>query len=257
MSDQRLRELERRWQATGSFADRMTWLAARARAGALSAEVRELWGRLERGELSRERLSLLAYLAVPAAGEVLGDARVELASYLGELGAVRVVLGEPASVEDEAAWAAGLAHWPAASLSPLVVCLTLCAADALEAAEVGPYPEDEYGYDLMSEAAARREACAATRSRLTGELQGRERGAERAGSWAPEPRSGLLQEAADLVLELEATTATARRRELCPRWAWAVTGAAGLGLGQLLSRAASRLLASAPSLAQDGPVTPT
>lgn len=56
MSDQETRELERRFRASGSVADEVAWLTARARAG----------------ELSPERLDLLAQLGSQGARRVLG-----------------------------------------------------------------------------------------------------------------------------------------------------------------------------------------
>lgn len=57
MSDERLRELQRRWQETGAVEDGAALLRARLRAGTLTPE----------------RLALLAHLGEPAASLALGD----------------------------------------------------------------------------------------------------------------------------------------------------------------------------------------
>lgn len=74
MSDQKLRELERRWKETGSPEDEATWLLERVRVG----------------DLTRERL--------------------ELAAYCGHEGAKRLVQSPdvPADLWD---WAKGLGRW--------------------------------------------------------------------------------------------------------------------------------------------------
>ena len=56
MSDERLRELERRWQETGAVEDKAAYLRARLRAD----------------DLERKRLELAAYLGDAAARDVLG-----------------------------------------------------------------------------------------------------------------------------------------------------------------------------------------
>ena len=59
MSDERLRELERRWKETGSVEDEAAWLSERVRAG----------------ELTEERLRLAAALGQPAAVAASGSDR--------------------------------------------------------------------------------------------------------------------------------------------------------------------------------------
>lgn len=62
MSDARLRELERRWRETGSVEDEAAWLAARLRAGEVSAAQVELWaycGRAAAASLVPEATTLL------------------------------------------------------------------------------------------------------------------------------------------------------------------------------------------------------
>ncbi len=79
MSDERLRELERRWRESGSVEDEAAWLLERVRVG----------------ELDQDRL--------------------ELAAYCGH-GAARVALGDAAArpAEDFDQWAAGLEQWSTA-----------------------------------------------------------------------------------------------------------------------------------------------
>lgn len=144
MADQRLRELERRWLESGAFSDRLSWLSARLRAGELAPDVAGLVAGLGADALSLQRVALLAYLRVPAAVEVLGDEVVALASYLGDLGAVRVVLGDESDGFEQAAWARGLAWWGARDAALALACLTRPVARALADDDGGRQGDDEY-----------------------------------------------------------------------------------------------------------------
>ena len=144
MADQRLRELERRWRESGALDDRLAWLTARGRAGELAPGVAGLVAGLGGGSLPLQRVALLAYLRAPAAVEVLGDEVVALASYLGELGAVRVVLGDPTDAEEERGWAAGLAHWGARDAALAMACLTRPVAVAMATDDGGHQGDPEY-----------------------------------------------------------------------------------------------------------------
>jgi hypothetical protein len=62
MSDQRLRDLERRWRETGTVEDEAAYLLERVRAG----------------DLSRERLEIAAYLGHEGAAMALAPTRIEL-----------------------------------------------------------------------------------------------------------------------------------------------------------------------------------
>lgn len=109
VNDQRLRELERRFRATGALADEVAWLQARVQTGALDPL----------------RLELAARLGHPAAGSILPDsARAPLVlPPLGELirfgpalplraGLVAVQLAPPSSRrEDEASVVDAVARW--------------------------------------------------------------------------------------------------------------------------------------------------
>lgn len=159
MADQRLRELERRWLESGALADRLAWLAARLRAAELAPDVAGLVAGLGGGSLQLQRVALLAYLRVPAASEVLGDEVVALASYLGDLGAVRVVLGDESDGFEQAAWARGLAWWGAREAALAMACLTRPVARALTDDDGGRQGDDEYDqYERPWRAEERRRA---------------------------------------------------------------------------------------------------
>jgi len=144
MSDARVRELERRWRDSGALADRLAWQRARLRAGELTAEAGALLEALAAG-LPEERLVLLAYLADPAAVEVMGDLVVELASFLGGFEAARVVLGDPIDAEEEVlAWAGGLAHWGRETAGRALAELLRPLIGLLDA-PVPDQPDDPYG----------------------------------------------------------------------------------------------------------------
>lgn len=137
MSDERVRELERRWRESGAWSDRLTWLHAERRAGRLAEDEAGLLEALDAG-LPLERLALLAYLGVPAAGRVLGDEAVALATHLGDLGGMRVVLGDEVEDADVRAWAVGLARFAGAGRA-LELLTEVAAAQAgvyLDAHEV-------------------------------------------------------------------------------------------------------------------------
>lgn len=111
MSDDRRRELERRYRASGNPQDWAEWALARRRAGELGQEADAVIERIASGELSRERVALAGYLGDPVALALDEHEVIRLASYLSaDLEIVPVVLGEPEAGDLEA-WVRGLAHW--------------------------------------------------------------------------------------------------------------------------------------------------
>lgn len=164
MSDQRLRELERRFRESGRLADRLAWFNARARAGELAPEVRGVVRGLEEGALAFEQLTLLAYLSVLAAKEVLGDDVAELALRLGGPGAVRVVRGESGTKEDARAWAAGLGQWEGKTVAAALALVTRVALDLLAASE--PWEDWLLRADRDHSISQRTARCEATAPRL-------------------------------------------------------------------------------------------
>lgn len=243
MSDERLRVLERRWRESGRLTDRLTWLSAQARAGRLAPDVRELVRALDEGGCALDRLALLAYLGVPAAGELLGDERVELASYLGDLGAVRVVLGEEHDREDEIAWAHGLAHWPGPEVCRALAEITLRAATVLAAEDVPPDPDDEYGYERETRAAERARAPALAEARLRPILMGAPGPPPRPtpDHWL-DPRVARLDAALDALLAAWPERIAVRRGDRFARWAPAAADAADRPLSELVTQVAARLI---------------
>jgi hypothetical protein len=141
--DDRLREFERRSRATGSPEDHARFLVERARHRAISAEGLLLAGRLLGGELSLESLELAAYAGHPPALEVVGDEIIELASFLGDVEAVRVVLrDEDLTWSELSAWVRVLGRW---GRIPLVVVMIAGAEFAIGRILVAA---EEPGYEL-------------------------------------------------------------------------------------------------------------
>lgn len=144
-----MRELERRWRESGVWSDRLTWLHAERRAGRLAGDEAGLVAALDAG-LPLERLALLAYLGVPAAGRVLGEETVALATHLGDLGGMRVALGEEVEDADVRAWVAGLARFTDAGRA-------LALLTGVAAAQAGVYldpPDVRYLREVCEDAAS-------------------------------------------------------------------------------------------------------
>lgn len=112
MSDERLRELERRWRQGGRPDDRLRWWTARARAGDLPPGAEALVARVVDGALTPARVELAAYLGDPRARALALEEVVERVAYGGEPGAMKVVFDEPdLRLDDVLEWIAGLAQW--------------------------------------------------------------------------------------------------------------------------------------------------
>jgi hypothetical protein len=92
VSDERYRELERRFVAGHDAGAEAALLVERVRKGDLSRDAMPLIERLAAGTLTRQRLLLAAYLTDPLARAIVGDEVIELAAYLGDVQAARVVL---------------------------------------------------------------------------------------------------------------------------------------------------------------------
>jgi len=99
MSDERLRELERRWRESGAVADEAAWLAERVRVG----------------EPSRERVELAAYLEHPAARVIEGDALTAVA--VAELQAEVVSLRPRVPPDDPGSFAEPFKEWAVSLLA--------------------------------------------------------------------------------------------------------------------------------------------
>ncbi len=115
MSDEKLRELERRWKETGAPEDEEAYLVEQVRVGEtldwdgysrlselnVEAAAEYLRGRVERGELTQERL--------------------ELAAYCGEAGAILLSPTDTASTLE--LWLFGLKRWgPQAEVLAAIAC---------------------------------------------------------------------------------------------------------------------------------------
>lgn len=96
MGDEKLRELERRWRDSGSTEDEAAYLRERVRTG----------------DLSHERLALLAYLGHPAALMGLTEEIPAVPRLEGSIRALPRLARDPA-YRELAEWVWGLAHWNA------------------------------------------------------------------------------------------------------------------------------------------------
>jgi hypothetical protein len=124
VSDERLRELERRWRETGDDADERRWLEARVRAGDLDPLALELLAPIWAGRAPRWRLEVLAYAGDPLARGVVDEEElVARAAYLGDTDAVEVLLGEEVTWEQVHRWAVGLFHWGNEAAREVLVAL--------------------------------------------------------------------------------------------------------------------------------------
>lgn len=111
MSDDRLRDLERRYRASGNPEDWAAWALGRRRAGELGEGADAYIERIAAGELTRDQIALAGYLGDPTALALDEHEVLRIASYLSkELEIVPVVLGDPEGGDLEA-WVRGLAHW--------------------------------------------------------------------------------------------------------------------------------------------------
>jgi hypothetical protein len=109
--DERLREFERRRQQ-GTAADEIRHWLEQLRAGTLAPEARPIVERVSAGTLPRERVALAAYLGDPLALSLILDDTIVYASFMGDVEAVHVVLGDdPLTWEDLAAWLPPLSRW--------------------------------------------------------------------------------------------------------------------------------------------------
>lgn len=236
--DERARELERRWRESGAWTDHLAVLHAQRRAGELGPDEHRLLAAIDAG-LPLDRLTLLAYLCVPAAGRLLEDELVALASHRGDLGAVRLVLGDPTTRIDEAAWAQGLSAWGGDAVQ--AVCATTRAA--LEAFASAPQPPDE---DETWDAERRREIRLVERALDEVERRRiRKHRRPRLSDWFDErdPLEALEECAASvLLLALGGPEERARARA---RWAVACPRVADTSLAGLLALAAPRLIEAA------------
>ncbi|HBP20840.1 MAG TPA: hypothetical protein DEA08_23995 [Planctomycetes bacterium] len=144
MSDDRLRELERRYRASGNAEDWAAWALARRRAGELGADADPYIERIAAGQLTREQVALAGYLGDPAALALDEHEVLRVASYMSdELEIVPVVLGDPERGDLEA-WVRGLAHW-----SPRWCVLALLAVAEQLRTEIGVgMSEEALEYDL-------------------------------------------------------------------------------------------------------------
>lgn len=233
--DERARELERRWQESGAWSDRLAVLHARRRSGELGPDEHRLLAALDEGS-PLPRLTLLAYLRVPAAGRLLGDERVALASHRGDLGAVRVVLGDPTERNDEVSWAQGLAGWDREGVS--AVCAVTRVALELFAAAPRP-PDEEETWEVE-----RRQEIARVERALDEVERGRIRKHRRPflSGWFDERNPfEALEECASSILLLVLGDHEDRARAWA-RWVVACPRVADAPLVGLLERAAPRLI---------------
>jgi len=140
VSDQRLRELERRFKETGEPAAWGAWLRARVRQGSLDAAAVPLAARIEAGALARERVQLAGYLGDPLALALDEHDTIALAVCLGDDAAVRVALDDYYDGDVEG-WLVGLAHWGG---EPWVRAAVACAIQAREASRANEDADDPY-----------------------------------------------------------------------------------------------------------------
>ncbi|MCO5165541.1 MAG: hypothetical protein M9894_04115 [Planctomycetes bacterium] len=129
MSDERLRELERRWRQGGRPDDRLRWWSARARAGDLPAGADLLVARVAGGALAAERVELAAYLGDARARALALEEVVERVAYGGDPGAMRVVFDAPdLRLDDVLGWVGGLALWEPGAVERALLAATRDAA---------------------------------------------------------------------------------------------------------------------------------
>lgn len=144
MSDERLRELERRWRQGGRPDDRLRWWTARARAADLPPGAEALVARVADGALAPDRVELAAYLGDPRARALALEEVVERVAYGGEPGAMRVVFDEPdLRLDDVLEWIAGLAQWEPGAVERALLAATRDAA-ARDARQDLSATEDEH-----------------------------------------------------------------------------------------------------------------
>jgi len=158
MSDERLRELERRWRESGELDDEVAWLAERVRAGELSPRALELAAHL--GHEAAGRLSPASEVLIQAGqlayGKLLGPptelhqlgAELETfgqeAALRGATGAVRVVFAARTPSPDPAACVGAALERCEAWLASPGEAARRQAEEALpELAELAPRPSPE------------------------------------------------------------------------------------------------------------------
>lgn len=177
MSDERLRELERRWRESGDDADERAYLAERVRRGGLDGRALLLMEAVWEKTASREDLEVLAYAGDPLAYGVVGDRIIEVAVWKADNAAVHVTTGG-ADVEwdDMAEWAVGLAHWRERGAILGLSALLEHRANSLhsQVAAVDGERDEEWAYEEAYAEEAREVAVRAVRACLC-EIFGGER----------------------------------------------------------------------------------
>lgn len=145
MTDQRVRETERRWRASGAATDRVAWLQERLRAGDLrpgaARHVDALAaGRVEPGDLERRAL-----LGDADAWAVVEDELEPRLRAAGDAAAVALAAGAPPGWDDLLAWAACASRLvPARDLARALGAAARHAADVLASTDLsGDRAEDE------------------------------------------------------------------------------------------------------------------
>lgn len=112
MTDERLRDDERRARVTGDPVAECRWWVERARSGQLThPDAVALVERMARGELDRERLALAAYAGHVGALALVEAETMTYAASVGDPEAVRLVHGDDVGYAGLGAWVAGLARW--------------------------------------------------------------------------------------------------------------------------------------------------
>jgi hypothetical protein len=126
----------------------LAFLQAQLRAGQLpdSERAERVLARLGSGELAWERVELAGYLGDPLAVALVGEEElVALASYLGEGGAVDVLLGGDAEPRDLVVWLGGVAHWGREAALRAILGATQALIDDLATRDPPTEQEDPYG----------------------------------------------------------------------------------------------------------------
>lgn len=112
VTDERIREFQRRARAQRDEVSELRGWAEAARSGVLPHEAVAIVERVGRGALDRERLALAAYAGEKGALPLLEEETAEYAAFVGDVGAVNVAFRDPdVSSRDVTSWLRGLERW--------------------------------------------------------------------------------------------------------------------------------------------------